>query len=146
MYINSPGGSVTAGMAIYDTMQYIRCPVATVCLGQAASMGAVLLAGGAKGKRFALPHSRIMIHQPLGGFSGQASDVEIHAREMQRVKRELNQILARHTGKTAEQVSKDGDRDFFMTAIEAKEYGVIDDVYEKREQLRDSKQKEKDKE
>lgn len=145
LYINSPGGSVTAGMAIYDTMQYIRCPVSTVCVGQAASMGAVLLAGGAKGKRYALPHSRIMIHQPLGGFQGQASDVEIHAREMQRVKKELNQILARHTGKNPDQVGKDGDRDFFMTAIEAKEYGLIDEVYERREQHRDiGKQKEKD--
>lgn len=145
LYINSPGGSVTAGMAIYDTMQYIRCPVSTVCVGQAASMGAVLLAGGAKGKRFALPHSRIMIHQPLGGFQGQASDVEIHAREMQRVKKELNQILARHTGKNPDQVGKDGDRDFFMTAVEAKEYGLIDEVYERREQHREiGKQKEKD--
>jgi ATP-dependent Clp protease protease subunit len=132
LYINSPGGVVTAGMAIYDTMQYIRPDVATVCVGQAASMGAVLLAGGAKGKRSALPHSRIMIHQPLGGFSGQASDVEIHAREMLRVKRELNEILAYHTNKPLKQVEVDSDRDFFMTSGQAKEYGLIDDVFERR--------------
>jgi ATP-dependent Clp protease protease subunit len=132
LYINSPGGVVTAGMAIYDTMQYIRPDVATVCVGQAASMGAVLLAGGAKGKRSALPHSRIMIHQPLGGFSGQASDVEIHAREMLRIKQELNQILAYHTGKPLKQVEGDSDRDFFMTSVQAKEYGLIDDVFERR--------------
>lgn len=132
LYINSPGGVVTAGMAIYDTMQYIRPDVATVCVGQAASMGAVLLAGGAKGKRSALPHSRIMIHQPLGGFSGQASDVEIHAREMLRIKHELNQILAHHTAKPLKQVEEDSDRDFFMTSIQAKEYGLIDDVFERR--------------
>lgn len=132
LYINSPGGVVTAGMAIYDTMQYIRPDVATVCVGQAASMGAVLLAGGAKGKRSALPHSRIMIHQPLGGFSGQASDVEIHAREMLRIKHELNQILAYHTSKPLKQVEEDSDRDFFMTSVQAKEYGLIDDVFERR--------------
>jgi ATP-dependent Clp protease protease subunit len=132
LYINSPGGVVTSGMAIYDTMQYIRPDVATVCVGQAASMGAVLLAGGAKGKRSALPHSRIMIHQPLGGFSGQASDVEIHAREMLRIKHELNQILAYHTGKPLKQVEVDSDRDFFMTSAQAKEYGLIDDVFERR--------------
>ena len=132
LYINSPGGVVTSGMAIYDTMQYIRPDVATVCVGQAASMGAVLLAGGAKGKRSALPHSRIMIHQPLGGFSGQASDVEIHAREMLRIKQELNQILAYHTGKPLKQVEVDSDRDFFMTSGKAKEYGLIDDVFERR--------------
>jgi ATP-dependent Clp protease protease subunit len=132
LYINSPGGVVTAGMAIYDTMQYIRPDVATVCVGQAASMGAVLLAGGAKGKRSALPHSRIMIHQPLGGFSGQASDVEIHAREMLRIKHELNQILAYHTGKPLKQVEVDSDRDFFMISAQAKEYGLIDDVFERR--------------
>jgi ATP-dependent Clp protease protease subunit len=130
LYINSPGGVVTAGMAIYDTMQYIKPDVATVCVGQAASMGAVLLAGGAKGKRSALPHSRIMIHQPLGGFSGQASDVEIHAREMLRVKQELNQILAHHTGRPLKQVEVDSDRDFFMTSMQAKEYGLIDSVFE----------------
>ncbi len=132
LYINSPGGSVSAGMAIYDTMQYIRPPVATVCVGQAASMGAVLLAGGAAGKRAALPHARIMIHQPLGGFQGQASDVEIHAREMLRVKKELNGILSRHCGKEIKQLEKDSDRDFFMTAAEAKEYKIIDEVFEKR--------------
>ena len=132
LYINSPGGVVTAGMAIYDTMQYIRPDVATVCVGQAASMGAVLLAGGAKGKRAALPHSRIMIHQPLGGFSGQASDVEIHAKEMLRIKQELTELLARHCNKPVKQVSEDSDRDFFMTAMQAKEYGLIDDVFERR--------------
>ena len=132
LYINSPGGSVSAGMAIYDTMQYIRPDVATVCVGQAASMGAVLLAGGAKGKRSALPHARIMIHQPLGGFQGQASDVEIHAREMLRVKAEINRILAKHTGKDLKTLESDSDRDFFMIAAEAKEYGVIDNVFEKR--------------
>jgi ATP-dependent Clp protease protease subunit len=119
-------------MAIYDTMQYIRPDVCTVCVGQAASMGAVLLAGGAKGKRAALPHSRIMIHQPLGGFSGQASDVEIHAKEMLRIKQELTELLAHHTGKPVKQVVADSDRDFFMTSMQAKEYGLIDDVLEKR--------------
>lgn len=132
LYINSPGGSVTAGMAIYDTMQYVRPDVATVCVGQAASMGAVLLAGGAKGKRAALPHSRIMIHQPLGGFKGQASDVEIHAREMLRVKKELNELLAKHTGKPVKEVERDSDRDFFMSSEQAREYGLIDNIYEKR--------------
>lgn len=132
LYINSPGGVVTAGMAIYDTMQYIRPDVCTVCVGQAASMGAVLLAGGAKGKRAALPHSRIMIHQPLGGFSGQASDVEIHAKEMLRIKQELTELLAHHCGKPVKQVSEDSDRDFFMTSMQAKEYGLIDDVFERR--------------
>ena len=132
LYINSPGGSVSAGLAIYDTMQYIRPDVATVCIGQASSMGALLLAGGAAGKRSALPHARIMIHQPLGGFQGQASDVEIHAREMLRVKREINQILAHHTGRELKQVEKDCDRDFFMTAQEAKEYSIIDEVFAKR--------------
>jgi ATP-dependent Clp protease protease subunit len=132
LYINSPGGVVSAGLAIYDTMNYIRPDVATVCIGQAASMGAVLLAGGAKGKRSALPHARIMIHQPLGGFQGQASDVEIHAREMLRVKQEINRILSKATSKDVKQLEKDSDRDFFMTALEAKEYGVIDDVFEKR--------------
>lgn len=129
LYINSPGGSVTAGLAIYDTMQYIKPSIATVCIGQAASMGAVLLAGGAKGKRSALPHARVMIHQPLGGFRGQASDVAIHAAEMQRVKAELNAILALHSGKTPEQIEKDSDRDRFMTAKQAEDYGLIDKVY-----------------
>jgi ATP-dependent Clp protease protease subunit len=133
LYINSPGGSVTAGMAIYDTMQYVRPDIATVCLGQAASMGAVLLAGGTKGKRSALPHARIMIHQPLGGYSGQASDVEIQAREMLRVKSELTHILSRHTGKSTKDVERDSDRDFFMTALQAKEYGLVDEVFERRD-------------
>ncbi len=132
IYINSPGGSVTAGLAIYDTMQYVRPDICTVCIGQAASMGALLLAGGAKGKRCALPHARIMIHQPLGGFRGQASDVEIHAKEMLRVKREVNQVLSLHTGKNLKQIETDTDRDNFMTAVQAKEYGIIDEVYEKR--------------
>lgn len=137
LYINSPGGSVTAGMAIYDTMQYIKPDVATVCLGQAASMGALLLCGGAKGKRSALTHSRIMIHQPLGGFRGQASDIDIHAKEMARVKKELNQILSFHTGKNLKQIEKDTDRDNFMSALEAKEYGLIDNVFEKRTDISD---------
>ena len=132
LYINSPGGSVSAGLAIYDTMHYIRADVATVCVGQAASMGALLLSGGAKGKRYALPHARIMIHQPLGGFSGQASDVEIHAKEMLRVKAEVNTILSRHTGKPMEQIIEDTDRDNFMTSEQAKEYGIIDEVYQRR--------------
>ena len=132
LYINSPGGSVSAGMAIYDTMQYIKPDVATVCVGQAASMGAVLLSGGVKGKRSALSHSRIMIHQPLGGFRGQASDIDIHAREMARVKKELNQLLAFHSGKNIKQIEKDTDRDNFMSALEAKEYGLIDNVFDKR--------------
>jgi ATP-dependent Clp protease, protease subunit len=132
LYINSPGGSVSAGMAIYDTMQYIRPQVHTVCMGQAASMGALLLCGGAKGKRSALPHARIMIHQPLGGFQGQASDIEIHAKEMRRVKDEIIQIMVRHTGKSAKQVEADCDRDNFMTAGQAQEYGLIDKIFEKR--------------
>jgi ATP-dependent Clp protease, protease subunit len=132
LYINSPGGSVTAGMGIYDTMQYVKPPVATVCVGQACSMGALLLAGGAAGKRAALPHSRIMIHQPLGGYSGQVSDVEIHAKEMLRMKQELNQILAHHTNQPIKQIQEDTDRDNFMTAVQAKEYGLIDEVFERR--------------
>ncbi len=130
LYINSPGGSISAGLAIYDTMNHVKADVATVCIGQAASMGAVLLAGGAAGKRSALPHSRIMIHQPLGGFKGQASDVEIHAREMRRIKTEVNEIMSRHTGRDIKQIEADTDRDFFMTAQEAKEYGIIDEVHE----------------
>lgn len=133
LYLNSPGGQITSGMAIYDTMQYIAPDVCTVCVGQAASMGAVLLAAGAKGKRSALPHARIMIHQPLGGFQGQASDVEIHAKEMLRVKAEMNQIMARHTGKPIEKIKEDSDRDFFMTANQAHEYGLIDQVVERKE-------------
>jgi ATP-dependent Clp protease protease subunit len=132
LYINSPGGSVSAGLAIYDTMQYIRPDVATVCLGQAASMGALLLAGGAKGKRSALKHARIMIHQPLGGFQGQASDVEIHAREMLRVKREVNEILSHHTEQDLKVIERDTDRDNFMTSAQAKEYGIIDELFERR--------------
>ncbi len=128
LYINSPGGSVTAGLAIYDTMQYVKPAVSTICLGQAASMGAFLLAGGAKGKRFSVPNSRIMIHQPLGGFQGQATDIEIQAKEILRLKAKLNEMLARHTGQPIERIEKDTDRDYFMGAGEAKEYGLIDDV------------------
>ena len=128
MYINSPGGSVTAGLAIYDTMQFISCPVATYCIGQAASMGAVLLTAGAKGKRFALPNARIMIHQPWGGAEGKASDIEITAREIIRLKERLNRILAGHSGKTYEDVVRDTDRDYFMSAEEAAAYGLIDSV------------------
>ena len=128
MYINSPGGSVTAGLAIYDTMQFISCPVATYCIGQAASMGAVLLTAGAKGRRFSLPNSRIMIHQPWGGAEGKASDIEITAREILRLKDRLNHILADHSGKSFEDVVKDTDRDFFMSADEAKAYGLVDEV------------------
>ncbi|MBQ4334098.1 MAG: ATP-dependent Clp endopeptidase proteolytic subunit ClpP [Myxococcaceae bacterium] len=127
-YINSPGGSVTAGMAIYDTMQYVKCPVSTICLGQAASMGAFLLAAGEKGKRFALPNARIMIHQVLGGAHGQASDIEIHAREILRVKSRLNELLAQHTGQPLDKIERDTDRDNFMSAAEAQAYGLIDEV------------------
>lgn len=132
MYINSPGGVVTAGLAIYDTMNYIKPDVVTICLGQAASMGAFLLSAGAKGKRFSLPNSRIMIHQPLGGFQGQATDIEIHAREILRLKRMLNEYLAKHTGQPIEKVEADTERDYFMSAQEAVEYGLIDKVIEKR--------------
>jgi len=128
LYINSPGGSVTAGLSIYDTMQFIRPDVSTMCIGQAASMGAVLLAGGAKGKRYALPHSRTMIHQPLGGFQGQAADFEIHAREILEIRERLNRILAKHTGQPLERIQKDTDRDFFMGAQDSVEYGLIDEV------------------
>jgi ATP-dependent Clp protease protease subunit len=128
MYINSPGGSVTAGLAIYDTMQFVKPPVSTLCVGQAASMGALLLAAGAKGKRYALPHSRILIHQVSGGFEGQASDIEIHAREALRLREILNDILAHHTGQNAKKVEKDTDRDNFMSAAQAVEYGLIDEV------------------
>lgn len=127
-YINTPGGSVTAGLAIYDTMQYVKPQISTVCLGQAASMGAILLAAGAKGKRFALPHSRIMIHQPLGGFQGAATDVDIQAREILRVREELNNILMRHTGQGLKKIEKDTDRDLFMTGKQALEYGLVDEV------------------
>jgi len=132
LYINSPGGSVTAGMAIYDTMQFVKPNVNTVCTGQAASMGALLLTAGATGSRYALPHARIMIHQPLGGFQGQASDIDIHAKEILRIREELNQILARHSGQKLERVAQDTERDNFMSAEEAKDYGLIDDVIEKR--------------
>ncbi|MBU6281537.1 ATP-dependent Clp endopeptidase proteolytic subunit ClpP [bacterium] len=127
-YINSPGGSVSAGLAIYDTMQYIRPPVSTLCLGQAASMGALLLGAGEKGKRFALPYSRIMIHQPLGGAQGQATDIDIQAREILRIREQLNNIIARHTGQSLKRIEKDTDRDFFMTAKQAVEYGIVDEV------------------
>jgi len=132
LYINSPGGLVTSGLAIYDTMQYIRCDVSTLCLGQAASMGAHLLAAGATGKRFSLPHARIMIHQPLGGFQGQATDVEIHAREIIKLKERMNQMLAAHTGQPLEKISDDVERDYFLTAEEARDYGLVDDVLSKR--------------
>ena len=128
VYVNSPGGSVTAGLAIYDTMQFVKCPVATYCIGQAASMGAVLLAAGAKGRRHALPNARIMIHQPWGGAEGKASDIEITAREILRLKEILNGILAKHSGKTVEEVTRDTDRDHFMSAAEAKEWGLVDRI------------------
>jgi len=133
-YINSPGGVVTAGMAIYDTMQYVRPDVSTICLGQAASMGSLLLAAGAKGKRYALPYARILIHQPAGGVQGQATDIDIHAREILRMREFLNGILANHTGQPIEKISHDTERDFFMSAQEAKEYGLIDEVFDGRKQ------------
>ncbi|MEK7688831.1 MAG: ATP-dependent Clp endopeptidase proteolytic subunit ClpP [Deltaproteobacteria bacterium] len=136
LYINSPGGIVSAGMAIYDTMQYVKPTVSTMCMGQAASMGALLLSGGAKGKRYALPHSRILIHQPLGGAQGQATDIGIQAREILRLREELNEILAKHTGQPIDKISKDTERDFFMTGEQAKEYGIIDAVIEKRAALK----------
>ncbi|MEG1502066.1 MAG: ATP-dependent Clp endopeptidase proteolytic subunit ClpP [Synergistaceae bacterium] len=132
LYINSPGGVVTAGLAIYDTMQYIKPDVSTICTGQAASMGAVLLAAGAKGKRLALPNSRVMIHQPLGGAQGQASDIEIHTKEILKMRKQLNQILATHTDKMLKTIEKDTDRDFFMSATEALKYGLVDKVIDKR--------------
>jgi ATP-dependent Clp protease, protease subunit len=128
LYINSPGGVVTSGLAIYDTMQYIRPKISTLCMGQAASFAALLLAAGEKGKRFALPHARILIHQPLGGFQGQASDVDIQAREILRLREELNRILSRHTQQSAEKIQEDSDRDFFMTGLQAREYGIVDEV------------------
>ncbi len=128
MYVNSPGGTVTAGLAIYDTMQYIRPDVSTICIGQAASMGALLLAAGAKGKRYALPNSRILIHQPLGGVQGQASDIDIQAREILRMREELNEILSKHTGQSLKRIEQDTDRDNFMTAKQARDYGLLDDV------------------
>jgi len=134
-YINSPGGIVTAGMAVYDTMQYIKPDVTTVCIGQAASMGALLLTAGAKGKRYSLPNSRIMIHQPMGGFQGQASDIEIQAKEILRMKETLNEILKSHTGKSLKQIQKDTDRDHFMSGPEAKTYGIVDHVIRNRDDL-----------
>ncbi|OGW36291.1 MAG: ATP-dependent Clp endopeptidase, proteolytic subunit ClpP [Nitrospirae bacterium GWC2_56_14] len=132
LYINSPGGIVTSGLAIYDTMNYIKSPVSTICIGQAASMGALLLGSGAKGKRFSLPHARIMIHQPLGGFQGQATDIEIHAREILKMKDTLNQIMANHTGQPLDKIHADTDRDFFMSGEDAKQYGLIDEVIAKK--------------
>ena len=139
LYINSPGGSVSAGLAIYDTMQFIRPDVSTMCVGQAASMGALLLAGGAAGKRFCLPHSQVLIHQPLGGFQGQASDVDIHAREILKARVRLNQILSKHTGQTLEKIQHDTERDRFLTSEEASEYGLIDAVLTVRSKLQDSR-------
>jgi ATP-dependent Clp protease, protease subunit len=134
-YINSPGGLVTAGLAVYDTMQYIKPSVATVCIGQAASMGALLLTAGTRGKRYSLPNARILIHQPMGGFQGQASDIEIQAKEILRMKDALNQILVAHSGKNLEQIQRDTDRDYFMSALEARDYGIIDHVIASREDL-----------
>ena len=131
-YVNSPGGGVTAGLAIYDTMQYVRCDIVTLCMGQAASMGALLLTAGAKGKRYALLNSRILIHQPMGGFQGQATDIDIHAQEILRMRNDLNKILASHTGQNVRKIKKDTDRDYFMNAEEAKKYGIIDKVLDKR--------------
>jgi ATP-dependent Clp protease protease subunit len=139
LYINSPGGVVTSGLAIYDTMNYIKCPVSTICIGQAASMGALLLTAGTKGKRFSLPHARIMIHQPMGGFQGQATDIEIHAREILNMKDTLNQILANHTGQQLEKIRTDTDRDFFMSGEDAKNYGLVDEVITKK--VRSAKEK-----
>lgn len=136
-YINSPGGSVTAGLAIYDTMQYIKCDIATLCMGQAASMGAFLLAAGTNGKRHSLPNSRIMIHQPMGGFQGQASDIDIHAREILRLREDLNKMLAKATGQTLKKIAKDTDRDYYMSAVEAKKYGLIDKVLNHREDIKE---------
>ncbi|MFP2959364.1 ATP-dependent Clp endopeptidase proteolytic subunit ClpP [Myxococcus sp. 1LA] len=132
LYINSPGGSVTAGLAIYDTMQYVKCPVSTICVGQAASMGALLLLAGAKGKRYALPNSRIMIHQPLGGAQGQATDIDIQAKEILRLRSYINGLIVKHTGHTIERIEKDTERDYFMSAEDARQYGLIDEVVEKQ--------------
>lgn len=132
LYVNSPGGIVTAGLAIYDTMNYIKSPVSTICIGQAASMGALLLASGTKGKRFSLPHARVMIHQPAGGFQGQATDIAIQAKEILKLKDTLNQILANHTGQPVEKIAADTERDFFMSGADAKEYGIVDEVITKK--------------
>lgn len=137
-YINSPGGSISAGMAIYDTMKFIKCDVSTICVGMAASMGAFLLAGGTKGKRFSLPHSEILIHQPLGGTQGQASDIAIQAAHMARIKEQMNRILAENTGKTYEELVRDTDRDNWMTAQQALEYGLIDHIYESRKEIEEA--------
>jgi ATP-dependent Clp protease protease subunit len=139
IYINSPGGIISSGLAIYDTMQFVKPEVATLCVGQAASMGSLLLAGGAAGKRFALPNSRVMIHQPLGGFQGQASDIEIHAKEILVMKKKVNEILAKHTGKTLKKIEQDTDRDNFLNADEAKSYGIIDDILDSRDDTKDGK-------
>jgi len=143
LYINSPGGYVSAGLAIYDTMQYIKPDIATICMGQASSMGAFLLAAGAKGKRAALPHARIMIHQPLGGAQGQASDIEIHAKEILTLREKLNDILAKHTGQSISKIAKDTERNYFMSAEEAKAYGIIDEIMNRREETSKSKEKKK---
>jgi ATP-dependent Clp protease protease subunit len=135
LYINSPGGSVTAGMAIYDTMQYVRPAISTICMGQAASMGAFLLAAGAKGKRFSLPHARILIHQPLGGFQGQATDIDIHAKEILKTRDKLNELLAKHTGQPLDRIRNDTERDYFMGPQESKEYGLIDDVFTHKKEI-----------
>jgi ATP-dependent Clp protease protease subunit len=133
LYINSPGGYITSGLAIYDTMQYVKAPIVTMCIGQAASMGAVLLSGGTQGKRYALPHSRILIHQPLGGAQGQATDIDIQAREILRMREEINKIFTKHTGQPIEKIAADTERDFFMTAEQAMNYGIIDKIVEKRQ-------------
>ena len=144
LYINSPGGTVSSGLSVYDTMQFVNCDVSTICIGQAASMGALLLGGGAHGKRYALPHSRIMMHQPSAGFSGQATDIEIHAKEVLELKRRLNEIMARHTGQTVQQVEQDLERDNFMSSAEAVKYGLIDTVLEQRTELPDDKKDDSD--
>ena len=145
LYINSPGGSVTAGLAIYDTMQYVKPDVSTLCMGQASSMGAVLLAAGMKGKRFALPHARIMMHQPLGGVQGQAADIDIHAKEVLRIREELNGILVTHTGQTMKKIERDTDRDMFLSAKQALDYGVIDQVITRRSKEPDKEEEKKGK-
>jgi ATP-dependent Clp protease protease subunit len=144
LYINSPGGVVSAGLAIYDTMQYIQPDVSTLCIGQAASMGALLLAAGASGKRYTLPHSRIMIHQPMGGFQGQATDIDIHAKEILKLRKTLNQILVRHTGQTLRKIQNDTERDYFMNGQEACKYGLVDEILESREQVNSGKRKKQD--
>ena len=139
LYINSPGGHVSAGLAIYDTMQYLHCDVATICMGQAASMGAFLLAAGTKGKRYALPHSRVMIHQPLAGFQGQATDIDIHAREILKTRDTLNELLSKHTGKPISKIKEDTERDYFMSADQAKEYGLVDEVITQKKAAENTK-------